>query len=408
MHKPVMFTRSGSIDDVRGVALSADAAPKTDLIVTWIVRFGNQVTQITAAENSNVGELCDRAAVELGIGIKKWQTTIDRKGSRIFVNCRAPEPIAQDASVHFGNQEWAGKVNRRYSDAEIVSEAQTQLGLEGTWTVRNSVVVKDVKTIEAQREEADIVNPPLPRDSEFVFDLAGTQKTVALTAGATARDQTQAAQKAFGMTVVCGPIEETGDRYTVQTFKPSVYPIVFVRGSERTRSWVDSTKTKVIQEEAQRLFGGRPSVEMLEEPGLVYAVKTTAPKSTKKKSKPESNTRQMTGPGIKPVGSPSIGHRRATPRPEISQRSSDGRDIAASGPDRAKGYRGVDVDVILPQKKQTIKGVALSRNVTIREISELIQRQLRVDLLHPDYIELAPVDWFETKELTDQIWRLLM
>jgi hypothetical protein len=122
-------------------------------------------------------------------------------------------------------------------------------------------------------------------------------KTVTLKMGATAWEQAQAAQKAFGMTVICGRVEETGDHYTVQVFRPSVFPIIFVKGSERVRSWVDSTKTKVIQEEARRLFGGRPSIEMLEEPGLVYAVKASAVKKVAKR-KPESNTRQMTGAGI--------------------------------------------------------------------------------------------------------------
>jgi hypothetical protein len=210
------------------------------------------------------------------------------------------------------------------------------------------VVVQDVRTIEAEMVETEAVKPPLPRDSEVVFDFNGTQKTVQLKAGATAFEQAQAAQKAFGITLECGPIEETGDRYTVQVFKPSVYPIVFVRNGEHTRSWVDSTKTKTVQEEAQRLFGGRPAVELLAEPGLVYEVKSSPQRSSKPRGKPESNTRQMTGPGIKAVVPPSIGHRRATPKPAISQRSSDGRDVTASGPDRAQGYRGVDIHVFLP------------------------------------------------------------
>jgi hypothetical protein len=323
-HKPVMFTRSGSADDIKGVALSADVPPKSDLLATWIIKFGNEVTQVTAEEGSNVQEVCDRAAIELGIGIKKWTTTIDRKGSRIFVYCTSPEPIAQEASIHFGNQEWAGKVNRGYSDVELVREAQTQLGLEGTWQVRHSVTVSDVRTIEAERIEQEIERPALPRDSEVVFDFYGTQKAVALKAGATAWDQAQAAQKAFGTTVECSPIEETGDPYTIHVYKPSVYPVIFVRGDDRIRSWLDNTKLKIAQEEARRLFGGRPTLELLAEPGLVYQVKTSTPRSSKAKAKPESNTRQMTGPWIRPVGPPSIGHRRATPKPEISQRSADG------------------------------------------------------------------------------------
>jgi hypothetical protein len=45
------------------------------------------------------------------------------------------------------------------------------------------------------------------------------RKTVALKMGATAFEQAQAAQKAFGTTLICRPIEETGDHYTVQVFK---------------------------------------------------------------------------------------------------------------------------------------------------------------------------------------------
>jgi hypothetical protein len=153
-----------------------------------------------------------------------------------------------------------------------------------------------------------------------VFDYHGTQKTVALKMGATAWDQAQAAQKAFGETLICGPIEETGDHYTVQVYKPTVYPVIFVKGEERTRSWVDNTRLKTAQEEARRLFGGRPSLELLSEPGLVYRVVTAPTRSHKPKWVPESNTRQISGAGIKAVVPLSLTHRRDTPRPEVSQR----------------------------------------------------------------------------------------
>jgi ribonuclease HI len=54
----------------------------------------------------------------------------------------------------------------------------------------------------------------------------------------------------------------------------------------------------------------------------------------------------------------------------------------------------------LPQKKQTIKGVALARDASRVQIAELIARQLKVDPLHPDFIELAPDNRFEMKELS--------
>jgi hypothetical protein len=327
--------------------------PKTDFIATWVLKFGHQVTQIAAPENAEVQEVCDRAVVQLGIGLKKWKTTVDRKGSRIFVTCILPEPIVQEASIHFGNVEWAGKVNRTYADDQILREAQTQLGIEGTWNVRHSTVDQHVRKIEAERIETVIDKPALPKDSEVVFDFNGTRQTVLLKAGATAFEQAQAAQKAFGVTLECGPIEEDGDRYTVQVYKPSVFPIVFVRNGERTRSWVNSTKTKVVQEEAQRLFGGRSSVELLNEPGLVYEVKSSPQRQKTSKKKPESNTRQMTGPGIRAVVPPSLIPRRATLMPAISQRSTDGRDVPATGPDRAQGPRGVDIHVIPRRRSRT-------------------------------------------------------
>jgi ribonuclease HI len=59
----------------------------------------------------------------------------------------------------------------------------------------------------------------------------------------------------------------------------------------------------------------------------------------------------------------------------------------------------VDIHVIFPQKTQTIKNVVLPRTATKDEIANLIQRQLRTDPLNSDFIEFAPENWFETREL---------
>jgi hypothetical protein len=229
------FTRSGSVGDLRGVALAADTVPKSDLLVTWILKFGNKCTQITAPENSEVQDICDRAAVRLGIGIKQWQTTIDRKGSQIYVTCILPESIIQDAKVRFGSLEWGGKVRRSLDDETITREAQIQLGIEGTWNPREAVVIDDVRHIEAIKSEAIIDKPDLPIDANVTFNYGGSCKTVALKAGATASQQAQVAQAAFNVTLECGPIEEDGDGYTVHVFKPSVFPVMFVRKGDRTR-----------------------------------------------------------------------------------------------------------------------------------------------------------------------------
>jgi hypothetical protein len=39
---------------------------------------------------------------------------------------------------------------------------------------------------------------------------------------------------------------------------------------------------------------------------------------------------------------------------------------------------------MLPQKRQTVKGVALARDVSRAEIAESVARRLKVDPIHPD------------------------
>jgi hypothetical protein len=57
-----------------------------------------------------------------------------------------------EAAIHFGNQEWRGKVNVLYSDLRLVREAQAQLEIEGRWKVRSAVTIDDLRRIEAEKE----------------------------------------------------------------------------------------------------------------------------------------------------------------------------------------------------------------------------------------------------------------
>jgi hypothetical protein len=150
-HLPISHTSSGSADDLRGWALDAGVPPTTDLLTRWTIKFGNQVTQIHAPENIPVEEVCDRAALNLGLGLKKWTIKAQRRPAQIMVWCSSPVPLAIQASIHFGNQEWAGKANRTYTDPQLVREAQAQLGLEGKWTVRVGTMAGDVRLVEAER-----------------------------------------------------------------------------------------------------------------------------------------------------------------------------------------------------------------------------------------------------------------
>jgi hypothetical protein len=48
-------------------------------------------------------------------------------------------------------------------------------------------------------------------------------------------------QKEFGQTLLCTPIERRGDSYTINVYKPKLFPVAFVKGEDRRTSWVDNT-----------------------------------------------------------------------------------------------------------------------------------------------------------------------
>jgi hypothetical protein len=110
VHRPlaVSYTKSGSVDDLR--ALAADDPPKTNFMAMWVIKFGPRVTQIMAPENTPIDEICDRAAVDLGLELKKWLVVVERRAGRISILCTSPDPHHVPASIHLGNQERAGKV----------------------------------------------------------------------------------------------------------------------------------------------------------------------------------------------------------------------------------------------------------------------------------------------------------
>jgi hypothetical protein len=78
--------------------------PKSDYLATFVVKIGDHMTQLNAPESTEIAEICDRAAVEMGLKIRKWKTVIQRNGLRIFVACTSPEPIIIKASIHFGKK----------------------------------------------------------------------------------------------------------------------------------------------------------------------------------------------------------------------------------------------------------------------------------------------------------------
>jgi hypothetical protein len=146
------------------------------------------------------------------------------------------------------------------------------------------VLVDHVRTIEAERREPES-NPPGPEDADVNLNFNGIVKQVRLGRGDDGRAQAAAAQDAFGQTMLCGPIERTGDSYTIYVSKQTVYPVTFVKGEDRVLTWVDKTRIKVMADYARRLFGDAGQLEQLEERGGLEG----APKVCSGKSKTETS-----------------------------------------------------------------------------------------------------------------------
>jgi hypothetical protein len=156
---------------------------------------------------------------------------------------------------------------------------------------------------------------------------------------------------------------------------------------------------KLSQKKRVVCLGLNSLSRIVHQPGLVYQVNIGG--SCSKKSKPKNadsmKTRNLSS---KPIASPSLASRLAAGQQNPDPRSTSGRDIAATGADRAFGYARCELTVILPQKQQKIMNVAFSRDASKPSIAELIARQLSTEPVHPDYLEMAPDDWFVRKSLT--------
>jgi hypothetical protein len=165
---------------------------------------------------------------------------------------------------------------------------------------------------------------------------------------------------------------------------------------------VDNTRIEVIQDEARRLFGPKLTLESLPEPGQVYRVKP-ATSQGKPAAKRETTTKNRHNENVTArltTVPPSLRGKRIERNDPVDQRSSEGRDITATGKDRAPGYGGCEITVIFPQKTQKIKNVQLSRHATKEEILELVFRQANIDRVHPNFVETAPENWWEDRHLT--------
>jgi hypothetical protein len=84
-----LFTRSLSADDLKTFTMDPAPIKKSDIGITWVVQFGEKVTQVWAREDTPVTEICDRAAMSIGIKPRQWDIRGPvRNGSIATIYCK--------------------------------------------------------------------------------------------------------------------------------------------------------------------------------------------------------------------------------------------------------------------------------------------------------------------------------
>jgi hypothetical protein len=229
----------------------------------------------------------------------------------------------------------------------------------------------------------------LPEESEVYFNFEGCVRKATLPEGADQIAQAIKAQELFQETLICGPIRNEGDHYEVALTRPRLFPITILYKGEPTKIWCDNTSFKSIQEEANRIFGRKFNLERkIDQPGLVFEADV---KKSQKKS-PPSETTKTRSLGKTKVASPSVAHiRSAGPQP---------LDNRAPISKPAKGGKGIQLVLLFPTLSTTLCNMEIPESATREEIMTLISQKTKLPILHDDFLEMAPLDWFAKKMLT--------
>jgi hypothetical protein len=166
------FPRSLSSDDLKGTPAIPVGGKSADTITKWVVMFG--LTRVTywAPETAPLEIVVSKAAATIGLKPTGWRI---RRGDKWNIYCSDSSNVPE-ASIHFGNIEWRGKVEPTYSNDQLITAAQTQLDIVGTWRVRSSHWEDHVHCIECEQAPDETFRPPLPEESEVHFNFEGCIK----------------------------------------------------------------------------------------------------------------------------------------------------------------------------------------------------------------------------------------
>jgi ribonuclease HI len=385
-YKPltVSFPRSLSSDDLKGTPSVPLGGKSADSLTKWVVMFGPTCVTYWAPEDAPEEIVVAKAAQSIGLKDKGWRI---RRGDKWNIYCSDSSNVPE-ASIHFGNIEWRGKVEPTYSNDQLIASAQSQLSIVGTWKVRSSHWEDHVHHIECEQTEEEPFRPPLPEEAEVHFNFEGSVRKATLPGGADQIAQAAKAQELFQETLLCGPIEYAGDHWQIALTRPRLFPITILYKGEPTKIWCDNTSPKSIQEEASRVFGRKFNLRRkMDQPGLVFEADV---EKSKKAIPPDSTrTRSM---GKTKVASPSVAHMRSAGPQPLDHRAPISRPIPGKG--------GIQVTVLLPALSSTIYNVEIPETATREEILTIVCQKVNMPVIHEEYVEIGPLEWFTRKMLT--------
>jgi hypothetical protein len=205
----VSFPRSLSSDDLKSGAPDPVFQKSADSLAKWTVMFGPTVVNYWAPEDAPEEIVVAKAAEAIGVMTAGWRI---RRADHWRIYCSDPTNVPE-ASIHFWNMEWRGKVEPTYSNDRLITAAQSQLEITGTWKVRSAHWENHVHCIECEQVSDETFYPPLPEETEVWFNFSGCVRKAVLPEGADQTTQAIKAQELFGETLLCGPIQNSGDHY---------------------------------------------------------------------------------------------------------------------------------------------------------------------------------------------------
>jgi hypothetical protein len=250
-----------------------------------------------------------KAAESVGLKPTGWEW---RRADHWRIYCTDPFNVPE-ASIHFGSLKWYGKVEPTFSVDQLISPAQSQLEITGSWRVRNHYWEENVQHIECEQIISEEVYPVLTDEAEVWFNFEGAICKEILPAGADQIAQATKAQELFKETLFCSPLQNAGDHFEIILSRPKLFPITILYKEVPTKIWCANTSQKSITEEANRVFGRKFSLKRkIEVPGLVY--EEDVPKKSKRPT--PADTTKTRSLGKIPIASPSLVHMRsAGPQP---------------------------------------------------------------------------------------------